>query len=188
MDFIGAGTLADSSIVLFVDHQNGIAEHACTARPHDVDEAASKLARAACLYGIPILVSAVAAEGEPKLTPALRATLNGAQIHVRGGTDSLQNAGIARAVEESGRKTLLIAGVLTEVAVQRPALSAIDRGYRVQVVLDACNGQSERSERAAILRMTQHGVEMTSLAGILGELAYDFEDPRATAALALLHA
>ena len=52
-----------------------------------------------------------------------------------------------------GRKTLLIAGVLTEVAIQNTALSGVERGYDVQLVMDACGGISPKTEDAALRRL-----------------------------------
>lgn len=179
--------LADGAVVLFVDHQHGIAEGACTTDKKSVDLAASKLAQAAQLYAMPIVVSVVGIAGEPKLTARLADVVGETvPMHERNGTDSLEDPGIAGAIEATGRKTLLIAGIVTEIAVERAALSALEKGYRPQVVLDACNGKSERSERAAILRMTQAGVEMTSVPTILGELARDFNDPVTQRAFPLL--
>jgi nicotinamidase-related amidase len=180
------GSLAENALVLFVDHQKGIVEGAKATDEALVDATAASLAKAAKLYDIPVIVSAVGLNGEPKLTHRLLAELGELPIYVRNGTDSLGDPAIAEAIERTGRKTLLICGVLTEVAVERPALSGVGKGYRVQVVLDACNGLSERSEKAAIERMTHSGVEMTSMPAVIGELAYDFGDPRAKDAFALM--
>lgn len=43
-----------------------------------------------------------------------------------------------KAVEQTKRKKLLLAGLWTEVCVVLPALSAIEDGYEVYVVADAC--------------------------------------------------
>ncbi len=62
--------------------------------------------------------------------------------------------------------------------MQRAALGGKARGFDTQVVFDACNGVSERSENAAIHRMTQAGVVLTSVPAVVGELAFDRSDPR----------
>ena len=179
--------LARTAAVLFVDHQHGIAENACTADRKSVDEAASKLAQIAQLYDMPVFVSAVPIAGEPKLTSGLEDALgNSVPIRPRGGTNALDDPDLAKALAATGRTTILIAGIVTEMAVERPALSAQSKGYRAQVVLDACNGKSERSERAALLRMTQAGVELTSVPAVIGELARDFNDPATKRAMPLL--
>lgn len=180
-------TLAQDAVVLFVDHQHGIAEGAAATDGKHVDRAAAALAKVARLYDIPIVVSAIDMMGKPELTHALREALgDSVPILTRQGTDSLGESAIVTAIEQTGRKTLLIAGIVTEIAVQRPALHALESGYRTQVVLDACNGKSERSERAAVVRMSQAGVEMTSVPVIIGALAANFADPRTKQAMALL--
>jgi nicotinamidase-related amidase len=164
---VNSAPLADAAAILFVDHQQGFAEGACTADTKSVDDAAAKLAQASQIYGMPIVASVVALRGEPKLTRRLADVLgDSVPLHARNGTNSLDDPAISRPIENTGGKTVLIAGIVTEIAVERAALGAVDKGYRVQVVLDACNGKSERSERAAILRMTQAGIEMTSVPAV----------------------
>jgi nicotinamidase-related amidase len=176
-----------SAVVLFVDHQHGIAEAGKTADRKCVDEAAGKLARAAQIYDIPIVVSAIGMGGEPQLTHNLREALTGSvPIRLRNGTDSLDDRDILHAIEQTGRKTLVVCGIVTEVAVQRAALGAAKKGYRVMVALDACNGKSERSEWASVVNMQQAGIEMWSVPAILGVLMRDFSDDRSKQALALL--
>lgn len=172
-------TLAESAAVLFVDHQVGTAERGQTADPIIVDKNAARLAKAAQIFDMPIVVSVVGLRGKPELTAELRAALGDeVALHERLGTDSLDDPTIAGILKETGRSTLLIAGIVTEIAVQRPALSAARHGFWAQVVLDACNGRTERSEHAALLRMNAAGVQLTSIPAILGELARDFADPR----------
>lgn len=179
--------LAESAAILFVDHQHGIAESAQTAEFQTVDKNAARLAKAAQIFGMPIVVSVVGIRGKPELTPELRAALGeSVALYERLGTDSLDDPAIAELLKETGRSTLLIAGIVTEIAVQRPALSAARHGYWAQVVLDASNGRSERSERAALMRMTAAGVVLTSIPAILGELARDFSDPRTKELLGLM--
>lgn len=171
--------LSEAAAVLLVDHQHGIAENAQTADHKTVDKNAARLAKAAQIFDMPIVVSVVGLRGKPELTHELRAALgDDVTLHERQGTDSLDDPTIAGLLKATGRTTLLIAGIVTEIAVQRPALSGARHGFRVQVVLDASNGRSERSEQAALMRMTAAGVELTSIPTILGELARDFADPR----------
>jgi hypothetical protein len=78
------------------------------------------------------------------------------------------------AIKATGRKTLLISGVATELAVQLPALTAAEQGYRVYVVLDACGGMSERTEQAALLRLAKAGATTVSVMTLAGELLETF--------------
>jgi nicotinamidase-related amidase len=86
-----------------------------------------------------------------------------------------------------GRKTLLLAGVLTEVMIQHTGLSGAERGYYVQVVVDACGALSPRTEDAALRRLVQAGVTITSSASIAAQLMDDLtQSPKAAEALKLL--
>ena len=107
--------------------------------------------------------------------------------HHRTTCDSFLNQEIVSAIKATGRKTLLISGVATELAVQLPALSASDQGYKVFVVLDACGGMSERTEQAALQRMAKAGATTVSVMTLAGELAGDFREAKAQQAIAILY-
>ncbi len=179
--------LSTRAVLLLVDHQEGIAEMGRTAPAKSVDKAVAALASVSKLFGIPIVFSGIAMNGPPKLTHALRGVAgDDATIHVRQTTNSFDDAAIRSAIDSTGRSTILIAGIITEIAAQRAALGAKERGYEAQLVLDASNGASERSEKASVHRMVQTGVTVTSVPAIIGELAVDFSDPRALEAVGLL--
>jgi len=59
-----------------------------------------------------------------------------------------------------------LSGLLTEVAVQHSVLSAAENGYNAQLVVDACGGLSPRTEEAALRRLVQSGVAITSCASV----------------------
>jgi len=117
------------------------------------------------------VVSAVAGDDGKAATiiPEIEAAYGPYVIHHRSTADSLLNPDIAALIQESRRRTILIAGVATELAVQLPALTAPEMGYRAALVLDACGGMSERTERAAIARITQAGSTTTCVMTLGGE-------------------
>ena len=170
--------LSTRAVVLIIDELETVAPMGRTASAKQVDLAAAALVTAAKLFNIPIVISGVVFGSEPKLTEALREALGDVQIHVRQTTDSFDDAAIREAIESTGRRTVLIAGIITEIAVQRAALGGKERGFDTRIVLDACNGASERSENAAVHRMNHAGVVLSSVPAIIGELAIDFADPR----------
>ena len=122
---------------------------------------------------MPSVISGVADQNgaAPKMIPQIADGIGGYPVHQRTTADSFRNEAIVAAVEATGRKTLLISGVSSEVAVQLPALTAADMGYRVFVVVDACGGMSERTEQAAIQRISKAGVAIVSVMTLAGELA-----------------
>jgi nicotinamidase-related amidase len=176
-------------VILFADLQAGIVELALTNPLPRLKTAVLALAKLAKLFNMPAIVSGVQGEdGSPaNVLPEIAQALGELPTHHRTTCDSFLNPDIVAAINGTGRKTLLIAGVATELAVQLPALTASDRGYRVYVVLDACGGISERTEQAALLRLTQADVTTVSVMALAGEIAGDFRDPAAQQAIGILY-
>ena len=80
------------------------------------------------------------------------------------------NALFVKTVRETGKKTLIIAGVWTNVCVMFPALDAKAEGYNVYVVIDASGDPSEIASRTTLARFTQAGVIPTSTNAVTCEL------------------
>jgi len=83
------------------------------------------------------------------------------------------------AVERTGRKKLIIAGLWTEVCVAFPALDALGAGYEVYVVADAIGGVSRVAHESAMQRMIQAGATPISVLGLACELQRDWGRPEA---------
>jgi nicotinamidase-related amidase len=180
--------LAADAIILFADLQAGIIELTQTNPLDRLKKHVKALAKLAILFDIPVVVTGVQGEdGTPAaITPEIGQVLGDLPTHHRLTCDSFLNEAIVAAIEVTGRRTLLISGVATELAVQLPALSAADQGYRVFVVLDACGGTSERTEQAALLRIAKAGGTAVSVMTLAGELAGDFREPKAQQAIGIL--
>ena len=91
----------------------------------------------------------------------------------------------------TGRRTLVVAGLLTEACVSFPVLSALAEGYQVRVVADACGGLTQDSHWAALQRMQQAGAVLTSWLQILLEFQRDWtrrETYEAARAIVVEHA
>ena len=180
---------AKDTIILFADLQSGIVELSRTNPVDRLKKGVLALARLAKLMGIPVVVSGVRGEnGNPSnMIPQIAEGLGDLPTHHRTTCDSFLNEEIVSAINATGRKTLLISGVATELAVQLPALTASDEGYNVFVVLDACGGMSERTEQAALQRMARAGATMVSVMTLAGELAGDFREAKAQQAIGILY-
>jgi|SRR5215469_6731623 len=177
------------TVILFADLQSGIVELSQTNPLKSLKTGVRGLAKLAKLLAIPSIVSGVRGEGgnPANMIPEIAEGLGDLPTYHRTTCDSFQNEEIVSAITATGRKTLLISGVATELAVQLPALSAADQGYRVYVVVDACGGMSERTEQAALQRMTKAGVTTVSVMTLAGELAGDFREAKAQQAIGILY-
>lgn len=177
-----------STMVLFADLQAGIIERSGTNDLARLRRSVAALAKLARLFDIPAVVTtAPTAEGAPNVTPEIAAALGDLPPHVRNTTDAFFHAPTREAIVGTARKTLLVAGVATEIIVQHTALSAASHGFDVQVVVDACGGLSARTEDAALRRLVQAGVITTSMASLAGQLAGDFTQPKGGQALGILY-
>ena len=80
------------------------------------------------------------------------------------------------AVKATGRKQLLIAGVLTEVCVVFPALSALEEGFEVFIVTDASGTFNESTRHAAWTRMVAAGAQLVNWMAVASELHRDWRN------------
>jgi nicotinamidase-related amidase len=93
--------------------------------------------------------------------------------------NSWEDPDFRSAVERTGRKKLIIAGLWTEVCVAFPTLDALHAGYQVYFVADAIGGVSRVAHESAIQRMIQAGATPISVLGLACELQRDWGRPEA---------
>lgn len=85
-----------------------------------------------------------------------------------------EDAAVIDEVNRIGKSRIVLAGLWTGVCIVGPALSAIDQGYEVFVIADACGDVSTEAHDRAMDRMVQAGAQpMTSLQYLL-ELQRDW--------------
>ena len=85
-----------------------------------------------------------------------------------------EDAAVIKRVNEIGKSRVVLAGLWTSVCIVGPALSALDQGFEVYVIADACGDVSAEAHNRAMERMIQAGARpMTSLQYLL-ELQRDW--------------
>jgi MFS family permease len=181
-------SIAEDAVILFADLQKGIGDLPLTVPEAQLHAGVGALARLAKIFEIPVVISTVPGnDGSPaSVFPEIFATLGELPVLQRTTPNSFDSDVVYGAIAATKRKTLIVSGVATEVAVLLPCLSGVAEGYDVHVVLDCCGGVSPRSEDAALRRMAHAGVKTTSLPTLIGELAGDFAEPRGQAAIGVL--
>ena len=175
----------ETNLILFIDLQTDIVVNSRTMPTDALRKKSGVLAKLAALHKLPAFVSAVPPGGaffEEVLAP-----LNHPTPRPRTQTSAFADAGLVAAMKATGRSTVLIAGCASEIAVQRAALDAQEAGFRVQVVVDACGGLSERTEDAAWRRIGAAGGVTTSVPTFAAELAGDFTTELGGATLGLMY-
>jgi nicotinamidase-related amidase/muconolactone delta-isomerase len=176
------------ALVLFADLQVGIADLPLTVESQRLRKSVRALGRLARIFQLPAIVTTVPGQdGAPaKLLPELGYGLGTFTQFQRTTPDTFDDAELRQAIEATGRRTLLVSGVATEVAAGLPCLSAAAEGYTVYLVTDACGGVSPRTEEAMLKRLALAGVRTTSVPTLCGELAGDFRQPAGQKAIEVL--
>ncbi|MBH1967502.1 MAG: hydrolase [Pseudomonadales bacterium] len=132
--------------------------------------------RAAILFGMPIVHTTVNVEtglNQPPV-PQVRSVLKDYPTYDRTSINSWEDVGFRQAVEATGRRKLVMAGLWTEACVLFPALDALAAGYEVYVPIDAIGGTSVLAHEAALRRIEQAGGKLISTVQLFCELQRDW--------------
>lgn len=167
---------AANAAVLFIDHQTGLANGVQTQSPPEFLNNVNALVTIAQIYQLPSIITTSAHDGPngPIMPNVEKGLPNAAIVHRPGEINAWDNAEFVAAVEKTGRKKLLVAGISTEVCLAFVALSAKAAGYDVYAVLDASGTWNKLVEEAAIARMVQAGITPITWVGVGAELLGDW--------------
>ncbi|HTE15298.1 MAG TPA: isochorismate family cysteine hydrolase YcaC [Burkholderiales bacterium] len=168
----------DDAAVLLVDHQAGLLSLVRDIPPDQFKNNVLAVANLAKYFNLPTILTTSFENGpNGPLIPELKQIFPTAPFIPRPGQiNAWDNEDFVKAVKATGRKQLIIAGVVTEVCVAFPALSAIEAGYEVFVVTDASGTFNEVTRHAAWGRMTSAGAQLMSWFGLACELHRDWRN------------
>ncbi len=155
----------DNCALVLIDFQpamfQGVESHDRLSIVHNVQV----LAKSAKLFKLPTVISTVAKDSfsgpfMPEVTD-LFPTVN---VVDRTSINSWVDANFRKAVEATGRKKIVLAGLWTEACVMFPSLDLLRSGYEVYIPTDACGDVTSEAHERAVQRLVQAGaVPMTSL-------------------------
>jgi nicotinamidase-related amidase len=170
-----------NAAMLLIDHQVGTMLFGVTdIDPVNLKNNALYLAEIAKLFNLPTVLTTSNPNGpNGPLFPELIQALPDAPIVDRLIINAWNDPNFVAAVEQTGRKKLIMAGVTTDVCLAFPAISAAGAGYDVYAVIDASGTWNTTSQAAAIARMTQAGVKCVNTIAIAAELQRDWSLPTA---------
>ncbi|MBN9438839.1 isochorismate family cysteine hydrolase YcaC [Bosea sp. (in: a-proteobacteria)] len=168
----------DKAAVLLVDHQAGLSSLVRDIQPDSFRNNVLALADIAQYFKLPSVLTTSFEDGpNGPLMPELREKLPNAPFIPRPGQiNAWDNEDFVKAVKATGRKQLIIAGIVTEVCVAFPALSALEEGYEVFVVTDASGTFNEVTRHSAWDRMSKAGAQLMTWFGVACELHRDWRN------------
>jgi nicotinamidase-related amidase len=167
-----------SAAVLLVDHQAGLMSLVRDIGPDMFKNNVLALADLARYFGLPTVLT-TSFEDCPNgpLFPELKEILPDAPFIARPGQiNAWDNADFVAAVKATGRRQLIIAGIVTEVCVAFPALSALEEGFEVFVVTDASGTFNDITRHSAWDRMSAAGAQLMTWFGVACELHRDWRN------------
>jgi nicotinamidase-related amidase len=177
---------ADACALVLIDYQKEMFEVIRSETNADMVELHVRLlAKTAKGFGLPIVLSTVGVGyglNGPTL-PSVLAELEGIEPIDRSSMNAFEDKAFRDAVEATGRKRLIIAGLHTEICQTFATVSALQAGYDVLYVTDAVGGRSQIAHSTAIERLAHAGAVPTTALAVVTELFRDWAGPLAGPAL-----
>lgn len=136
---------------------------------------AALVARVAHGFGVATILTTVAATSfAGRMFDEIADAFPGKRMLDRTSMNAWEDAAVVAEVNRLGKQRVVLAGLWTSVCIVGPALSALDQGFEVHVIADACGDISDEAHDRAMERMIQAGARpMTALQYLL-ELQRDW--------------
>lgn len=168
----------NNAAVLLVDHQAGLLPLARDIDPDKFRNNILALADLTKYFKLPAILTTSFENGPngPLMTELREASPNAPCIARPGEINAWDNEDFAKAVKATGKKQLIIAGIVTEVCVAFPALSALEEGYEVFIITDASGTFNKITLHAAWSRMIAAGAQFITWFGAASELHRDWRN------------
>jgi nicotinamidase-related amidase len=173
---------ADECALVLIDYQDDLFEVIRSETSAEMVELHVRLlAKTARAFDMPIVLTTIGVEygiNGPTL-PSILSELEGLEPIDRSSMNAFEDTAFRQAVEATGRKRLIIAGLHTEICQTFATAQALKDGYDVLYPTDAIGGRSQIAHRTAIERMAHAGAVPTTALAIVTELFRDWAGPLA---------
>jgi nicotinamidase-related amidase len=172
----GSPLSADTAALLLIDHQVGLFSLVGDYAPDEFKNSVLALAGCGKTFKLPTILTTSAETGpNGVILPELKEMYPDAPFIPRPGQiNAWDNEDFVKAVKTTGRKQLIMAGIVTDVCVAFPALAALKEGFQVFVVADASGTFSKQVADAALIRMAHAGAVITNWFAVACELQRDW--------------
>ncbi|MEM9919117.1 MAG: hydrolase [Bacteroidota bacterium] len=160
----------DDHTLILIDHEGQMAFAVQSIDIQTLRNNTGLVAATADLFDINTIITTVAEKtfSGPLFPEILEYFPNDSEYIDRTTMNSWEDKRIIEAVEKAGKKRIVLAGLWTEICITLPAISAIEDGYEVYFISDACGGVSKEAHDMAVARMIQAGaVPITSMQYLL---------------------
>src|SRR5712672_3195362 len=159
----------DNCVVALIDHQPQMLFGVSNFDRQSIINNTVAFGKAATVFDVPVVLTTVETKSfSGNMWPQLRAVFPGQEPIERSSMNSWDDKNFVAAIERSGRKKIVLAGLWTETCVALPTVQAIQDGYEIYVAEDCCGGVSQLAHDNAMKRVIQAGAKpVTSLSTML---------------------
>lgn len=173
-NFNGAKPVIDpnDAVMLLIDHQSGLFQTVKDMPMTELRANATTLAKIATLAKIPVITTASVPQGPngPLISEIYKYAPHAKYVARRGEINAWDNPDFVKAVKDTGRHTLIIAGTITSVCMAFPSIAAVHEGYKVFAVVDASGTYSKMAQEITLARIVQAGVVPMDTAAVCSEV------------------
>lgn len=168
----------NNAAALFIDHQTGLLNLVQDYTPSEFKNNILAMADIAKFFKLPTILTTSFEDGpNGPLMPELKEAFPRAPYIARPGQiNAWDNEDFVKAVRATKKKQLIIAGIVTDVCVAFPALSALEEGYDVFVIVDASGTINKDMRDAALMRIVHAGAQTLSWFSAVSELHRDWRN------------
>ncbi|RAT96653.1 isochorismatase family protein [Brevibacillus sp. Leaf182] len=169
----------NDAALLLIDHQSGLFQTVGDMDVPSLRRNVIALAKVAKLLNIPTLTTDSVPSGPngPLILEIAEILPNNVYVPRNGEINAWDNPNFVKAVEATGKKTLIIAGTLTSVCMAFPTLSALAEGYKVFTVIDASGNWSKMATDITLARVVQAGAVPIDTLAVMSELQKTWNRP-----------
>lgn len=167
----------DNAAIVLIDHQDMTVSWIGSQPQETTVNVTRMLARVGTELGVPLLVTSTMEDAIGTNIRDIQELAPEAYAHrvKRGGTlNAFLDPAFRAALEGLGRQKLIFAGLTTDICLFHSTVGALDAGYEVQVVADACGSSAPLSDAVTFDRLRSLGATITVGNQVLSEMFTDF--------------
>src|SRR5258707_1718957 len=150
----------DNCVVALIDHQGQMLFGTSNFDRQGIINNTVAIGKAARVFDVPVVLTTVRTNSfSGQMLPQLRAVFPGQEPIERSSMNSWDDKNFVAAIEKTGRKKIVLAGLWTEVCIAFPTVQAIRDGYEIYVAEDCCGDVSQLNHENAMKRVIQAGAK-----------------------------
>jgi nicotinamidase-related amidase len=167
----------DNCVVALIDHQPQMLFGVSNFDRQTIINNTVALSKAARVFDVPVVLTTVETKSfSGNLWPQIKAVFSKQVPIERSSMNSWDDKNFVAAIEKSGRKKIVLAGLWTETCVALPTVQAIHDGYEIYVVEDCCGDVSVLAHENAMKRVIQAGAKPVTALSVMLEWQRDWAE------------